>query len=445
VPIMPAIRLNQLFAIACGVCAACGTTVLAQPQIQRVPLVTPVVVNAHGAAIAALPDVNGDGKADFAVSSLFAVGNVGRVYIYSGATGQVIRQIVSPLAEADGYFGNSLAAVPDVNGDGVADVVVGGPNDSPGTSPVACGRAYIYSGATGQLLAKLLPPGGQLGGQFGYAVTGFADIDGDGRGDVAVGAPGERHSQSGNDDGRVHIYSGATGQRVRTIVFNASHSGDFGHSLATINDLNGDGKQEIIVGSPRARADRGGEAYVYSPVTGAKLRTMWSVNSQDDGRFGYAVSAVPDANGDGVPDVIVGAPREFGRSGRAYLFSGATGAIILQVRSPGVETDGRFGEAVTGLPDFNGDGRGDFVIGAAHEDPGFSQSDNGRAYIYSGATGQFLHKLIPPVNRAEEYFGAALAALPDVNGTGKPEIVVGAPGDDSPTYGHSGATFIYRY
>jgi hypothetical protein len=110
-----------------------------------------------------------------------------------------------------------------------------------------------------------------------------------------------------------------------------------------------------------------------------------------------------------------------------------------------MEPDGRFGEAVAGLPDCNGDGRGDFVVGAPHEDPGFASRDNGRAYVYSGAGGRFLFKLLPVSGHADEYFGYSLGALHDTNGTGRPEIVVGAPGDDSPSFGHAGAAYIYRY
>jgi hypothetical protein len=426
--------------------ALAGAAAAQTPQILRLRPLLPVHVSSHGAAIAVIPDLNGDGKPDIAVTSLFESEHIGRVYIYSGATGQTIRQLVSPNQELDNYYGTSIAAVPDANGDGIADIVVGAPADSPGNSPSQCGRAYLYSGATGQFILRFLPPSPQLLGEFGYAVAGLADLTGDGRGDVAIGAPDEALFPGGEDVGRVHLYSGATGARVRTIVSPTPRSsGDFGYALATIADLDGDGRQDLIVGAPKERADRSGQVHIISAATGQRLRTLSSPNPQNDGRFGAAVAAMPDANGDGIPDVVVGAPREFNRSGRVYVFSGATGVLLRQVQSPGIETDGRFGEAVAGLPDFNADGRGDFVVGAPHEDPGFSLEDNGRAYIYSGATGQFLLRLIPPSGVTAEYFGFALAAMPDINGTGRPEIVVGAPGDDSPTYGHAGVAYIYRY
>ena len=222
-------------------------------------------------------------------------------------------------------------------------------------------------------------------------------------------------------------------------------SGDFGYSVAMIPDINGDGREDIIVGAPKERSDRAGRAYVFSGATGQVLRQLDSPSPQADGRFGYAVAAVPDANGDGIPDIVVGAPREFSRQGRVYLFSGATGALLRGVQSPGLENNGRFGEAVAGLTDFNGDGRGDFIVGAPHEDPANSPEDAGRAYIYSGATGQFLNKVLPPRPALNEYFGAAVAGMFDNNGTGRPEVVVGAPGEDRPPYGPAGIAYLFKY
>lgn len=419
----------------------------AQPQVRTLAPASPVVVTFHGGVVVGLPDVNGDGKADIAVGSFFSVNHIGRVHVYSGATGQLIRQLVSPNLETDDLYGSSLAAVPDINGDGVADITVGAPMDSPSTSPQGCGRVYLYSGATGQLIRKLIPPSPQYLGQFGYAVAGLRDLNGDGAGEIAVGAPGERQGQ-GDDDGRVHIYSGVTGARLRTILPPVSqHSGDFGHAVASIADLSGDGRDELVIGDHRAGTDqvRGGRVYIYSPADGQLIRTLRSPNDQDDGRFGEALAVVPDTNGDGKPDIVVGAPREFGRSGRAYLFSGATGVLLARVQSPGLEADARFGEAVAGLPDLNGDGRGEFIVGAPHEDPGNASSDNGRAYVFSGDRGRFVLKLLPPVGRAEEYFGFSVAGLPDTNGNGRPEIVIGAPGEDSPAYGPAGAAYLFRY
>jgi hypothetical protein len=419
----------------------------APPPRSLPPAANPVVVTFHGSTVAALPDINGDGVPDIAVGSYFSNNNQGRVYIYSGANGQLIRTIFAIHIEEEGFFGAAISAVPDVNGDGVPDIIIGAPHDSPGPSPSQNGRVYIYSGATGQFLHRLIPAAPVEYGQFGYTVAGIQDVDGDGFGDVVVGAPYERsRSSSSNHSGRVHIYSGRTGQRIRSLHSpGEQHDGHFGEAVAVIRDLDGDGYQDIIVGSPKERPDRAGRVYVYSGRTGRVLLQMIPPAPQFDMRFGAAVAAVPDVDGDGFDDILVGAPRTNNREGRAFLYSGRTGQLLRRFQSPGGHEDGRFGYAVAGIPDVTGDGRGDVLIGAPHENPGNSPDKVGRAYIYDGATGRLYSKLLPPSPIEEEHFGHSVAGLPDTNANGRGEVLVGAPGDDSPSHGRAGRGYHFRY
>jgi hypothetical protein len=437
--------------LSCLVSAALTSSAIAQLQPapsprHLIPATNPVIVALHGSTVAALPDVNGDGIADIAVGSLLSTTNRGRVYIYSGATSQRLFQLVSPHPEEEGFFGNAISGIPDVNGDGIPDIVVGAPHDSPGTSPAQNGRAYIYSGANGQLLHKLLPVAPVEYGLFGYTVAGIQDVNGDGFGDVVIGAPYERSRTGSHQGGRVHIYSGATGRHIRSLHSGGEqHDGHFGEAVAVIGDLDGDGFQDILIGSPKERPDRAGRVYIYSGRTGRIIRKLLPPVAVEDMRFGEAVAAVPDTNGDGIPDIIVGAPRIFERTGRAYLFSGANGQLLRVFQSPANQIGGRFGASVAGVPDVTGDGRGDIIIGAYHENPGFSPDKVGRAYIYDGATGRLFSKLLPPRALEEEHFGHSVAGMPDTNGNGRGEVLVGAPGDDSPHYGRAGTAFHFRY
>ena len=184
--------------VALLVAAAAGRAAAQMPaQVSVLPPQSSAIVNLHGAAIAVLPDVNGDGIQDIAIGSLFGIGGVGRVYIYSGATGAVLRVLRSPTPESDGLYGNSISAVPDIDGDSVADIAVGAPGDSPGNSPRMCGRVYLYSGATGQYIGRLAPLSPEAFGEFGYSVAGLHDVNGDGRGDIAVGAPEDDYRRPG--------------------------------------------------------------------------------------------------------------------------------------------------------------------------------------------------------------------------------------------------------
>jgi hypothetical protein len=351
------------------------------------------------------------------------------------AYGQVL-QIVSPNAGPAGSFGDAVASIPDVNGDGTADFAIGAPGETV-NGFVGSGRVYIYSGATGALLRHVSPPNDETDQDFGECLAGVADLDGDGRGEILVGSPGADPDFSPNDAGRAYLYSGATGMRLRTLASpTPMANGSFGDDVAAIDDLDGDGRGELIVGAPgeTAAVVNSGKVYVFSGTTGVLLRTLSSPNPDFGGDFGDCVGAVPDINGDAVADVLVGAPFENplgapADCGRAYAFSGSTGILLRQFQSPGQEVGGGFGEAVLGVPDFNGDGRGDVLIGAPRENPNNTPADCGRVQIYSGGTGTFVTRLIPPLQQPGGAFGFALGPVPDRTGDGRPEIIVGAWGE----------------
>ena len=128
--------------------------------------------------------------------------------------------------------------------------------------------------------------------------------------------------------------------------------------------------------------------------------TLTSLNPEALGNFGVSTAGVPDLDGDGRGDVLVGAWRENGGAedaGRAYVFSGVTGARLRTLASPNPELDAQFGRSVAGVPDADGDGQGDLLVGAPLEDGGASNS--GRAYLFSGATGELLRTLVSPTRR----------------------------------------------
>ena len=119
-----------------------------------------------GAAVASGGDLNGDGHDDILVGAPGAFGSKGRVYVYCGSTSNLLYAVEG---EAIGdRFGASVAVIGDVTGDGVADFMVGAPHYS-GAAHHA-GRVYVYSGATGDLL--LTVTGQDANGRFGAAVTG---------------------------------------------------------------------------------------------------------------------------------------------------------------------------------------------------------------------------------------------------------------------------------
>jgi hypothetical protein len=306
-----------------------------------------------------------------------------------------------------------------------------------GVGPASLAAAIALLAATAPLSAdviELAPAAPQEAGDFGFSVSGVPDINGDGFDDVIVGAPDEDHFGV-TGTGRVAIYSGKTGALLRQHFSpNATTLGLFGRAVVGVEDLNGDGRGDYLVGAYNEAS--GGRAYLYSGANGSLLRTITSPNAQAGSAFGASMAGVPDLTGDGVMDYIIGAPQEavngLGGAGRAYVFNGASGALVRTVTSPNPDQGGGFGHSVAGATDTGGDGRGDYAIGAPFEEPAGAPTDSGRAYAYSGGTGLLLRSYLPSTPNLLGWYGWCVAAVPDLNGDTLSELVIGSPNEDVP-------------
>ncbi|HEX8384823.1 MAG TPA: T9SS type A sorting domain-containing protein [Rubricoccaceae bacterium] len=260
-------------------------------------------------------------------------------------------------------------------------------------------RTALAVAALGLLLARpvtaqtppstLTSPNPTLAGRFGEAVAGVADLDGDAIGDLLVGAAAE--DVGGVDQsGRVYVYSGGTGVRLRTLLSpNSEAGGRFGDAVASVPDADGDGKPDILVGA--SHEDGGGtdagRAYLFSGATGLTLRTLQSTSPESEGLFGFSVAGVSDADGDGRGDLLVGAPQEDGGvedSGRAYFFSGAVVGSSFQLESPDLQQLGVFGFSVAGVQAATADTRGGVLVGAPQQTN--AALSDGRAYTFPPQT-----------------------------------------------------------
>jgi len=188
-----------------------------------------------GSVLASVGDLDGDGFSDLAVSAPTTLNGAatGYVEVLSGATGAVVHHL-NALGAGDGY-GLGLGAIGDIDGDTVGDIGVGAPLGT---------YAICYSGATG---AQIRQHNDAQATQFGFAVEGVGDLNGDARSDYAIARPGPSFTP-----GTVDICSGADGSIFFTLVAQLSTIDQFGASLAGGSDLNGDGKLDIVVGEPKS-------------------------------------------------------------------------------------------------------------------------------------------------------------------------------------------------
>ena len=243
------------------------------------------------------------------------------------------------------------------------------------------GRAYLFNPSTGALLQtytsatpseeRSVPFGRIRGSDFGYAVAGMADVDGDGRGEAVVGAPGEWTGNFDADpapyDGRVYLYRSGAPVTAPVILRspNAARDGGFGNSLLGAPDLTGDGKADFVVGAPgedlTSAKDDEGRVYVYSGASGQAARALVSSEPTDESAFGAGLALVPDMNRNGVPEIAVSDPTQCcDKMPAFYVFDGATSALLYSVELPYIDWDLN---GLAGLPDLDGDGRGEVAAG----------------------------------------------------------------------------------
>jgi hypothetical protein len=348
----------------------------------------------------------------------------------------------TPDPQAWAYFGISVAAG-DVNGDGRADVAVGAPLQNVGGNSQQ-GRAYVFSGTDGSLVRPLDTPNPQTRAEFGGSVA-IGDVNADGKADVAVGAPEE--DVSGNSDqGRAYVFSGTNGSLLLTLGSpNPQPYSRFGVPVA-LGDVNGDGNADIGVGA--FQEDVGlnpnqGRAYVFSGTDGSLLLTLDSPNPQAWADFGLSV-AMGDVNGDGKADIGVGAPLEdvSGNSdqGRGYVFSGVDGSLLSTLDSPNPGAGARFAHSLA-VGEVDGDGKADIAVGAAEEEVS-GKTGQGRAYVVSGIDGTLLFTLDTPTPQSDAWFGRSVA-VGDVNGDGRADVVVGAHGADVDGLENQGRAYAF--
>jgi hypothetical protein len=377
--------------------------------------------------------------------------------------------------DAGDAMGAALANIGDLEGDGVIDLAVGAPGDDAngnnrgavwvmfmngdGTVDVSTRIAQNLNGFTGNL---------DNNDQFGSAVTGIGDLNGDGFRDIAVGAPLD--DDGGDDRGALWIlFLNANGTVAASSKISHQQGGfpgnlengeQFGGAVTSLGDLDNDGVVDLAVGAPLTIDNnvRKGAVWILFMNSNGTVKSARKIGDGDsdfkgdlfaDDRFGSAVAGIGDLDGDGIPDLAVGAEEfDAGGSNRGaiwILFMNRNGTVKDQRRIAsndggfeGSLSDGdHFGSAIAPVGDQNGDGIADLAVGAELDDDG--GSDRGAIWVLfmktsgkvkdavkiSNLDGRFKEDLDDGDN-----FGAALAGLGNLNNDKNDDIAVGSPLDD---------------
>jgi FG-GAP repeat len=356
-----------------------------------------------GWSVSAVRDLDGDGRPQAIGGSPLddIVGlDSGSAAILKG-NGVDLHRLTGTLFDSS-LFGNSVLGMEDLNKDLAPDVIIGAPADDSACS--GCGRVFIFSGRDGSLIDHL--DGIQTSDSLGWSLCRLEDVNHDGVDDFVVGARALFAPH-----GRAILVSGA--DRKVLLEFSGDAKADgFGTSVSDAGDVDKDGIDDVIIGSPDYTLATPGKAVLFSGANGAKLRTFDGEAPRD--AFGWSVAGAGDVNGDGYPDQLVGIGLAF--SGYAKLYSGKTGALLYRFAGPAGAWD-LFGEAVAGVGDLNRDGYADIAIGAPNGGNGsvtvFLGNDlylNAQPRIVSPATPVTL------VTREAEPGQPALLVINSVNG-----------------------------
>jgi hypothetical protein len=383
-----------------------------------------------GMSLDLVGDIDGDGIGDFLAGTSGDPSNPkakGFVKRMSGVDGSEFSKVTG-LRTGD-RFGTSVAGIGDVDLDGVADYAVGAPGVD--VQGLASGAVYAISGASGSVLYEI---DGNAGDQLGATVAALGDVDGDGFCDFAVGSWSTY----------ALMVSGATGKVLATL--SCSKPSVSIKMVAGGGDLDGDGVPDVALGDVNSSLGSwyGGAVSLFSGATGQPL---YEIASAAGAAYFGVVEFTEDVDGDGTPDLFIGAPFDSTYAvsgGSCWVYSGRTGALITGF-VPGSATacgGWAMGESVRSAGDTNGDGAVDWLIGVIGY-AGSPSGDRGTVFLMSGRDGGLLYHFEEPAGSGTG-LGMVIAKPRDFDGDGVVDFPFGAPGVGHATLGGCGDVSIRK-
>jgi hypothetical protein len=438
-----------------------------------------------GYSVSNAGDVNGDGLDDLLVGSLSGSGvNVTQSYVVFGKLNTTAVDLTSVAlgvggfritSENQGAAGQSLSAIGDINGDGLADVLVGDPTLDQSTGS-DFGRSYVVYGKKTTEAVSLANVAAGTGGfaltgsnvlaRTGFSVAGAGDINADGYADLLLTS----------SNGFVYVVFGKANNSSLNMASIAAGTGGYvitappsdaninaGVNVSSAGDVNGDGFADLIFGNPAASVGNNGVAGNAYIVFGKATNTQQSHSDIGNGMGGFmvtsdvnseqlggSVSGAGDVNGDGLADVIIGAsfasPNGKIRAGKSYVVFGKTNnttpvkaSDLTNGMGGGFVINGETaadssGFDVSNAGDVNGDGLADLLVSAYINDPN-GVTDAGRAYVVYGKATTAAVELSEiakgnggfAINggTSNDYLGWSVSAAGDVNGDGLADLLMG--------------------
>ncbi|MEH2007704.1 MAG: integrin alpha, partial [Nostoc sp.] len=413
----------------------------------------------------------------------------------NGTNGFVINGI-----NAGDYSGWSVSSAGDINGDGIADLIIGADNASPNGD--FSGQSYVVFGSKSGFGAQVnlstlngtngfVINGINADDHSGWSVSSAGDINGDGIDDLIIGTDEESES-NGTESGQSYVVfgsksgfdaqvnlstlNGTNGFAINGII-NAEDRGDW--AVSSAGDINGDGIPDLIIGaniegSFGERLEPGyvvfgsksgfGAQFNLSTLNGTNGFVINGINSYE--LVGWSVSSAGDINGDGIADLIIGAynpgrngePSQqgyvvfgskfgFGAQFNLSTLNGTNGFAINTISSNAYNF---LGFSVSSAGDINGDGIADLIIGAPNASPNVAYS--GQSYVVFGSKGGFGAQFnVSTLNGTNgfainginpgDYSGSSVSNAGDINGDGIADLIIGAP-NASPNVAYSGQSYV---
>jgi hypothetical protein len=341
-------------------------------------------------------------------------------------------------------FGCAINNIGDINGDLVSDILVGACRYN--TTLKQAGKIFVYFGGsdiTAKSMADWNFEGDQKESSFGSAVSPAGDLNKDNFADFIVGAK-YYDTEGKTNNGKAFVFFGGKKEDISIspdwIATGIDSYSLFGYSVSSAGDVDGNGYPDIIVGSPGLT--NFGYAYVFlNSISGLEdIPSITITNSQPGAKFGSSVAGIGDVNHDGFDDVLIGSPSAKNESeevvGCVYLYLGSGGATSSDYQDYdwmhcGDQVGGLFGATVAAAGNMNNDPENlaDFLVGM----PNFSMSNEQRGAIFlffgssSNPSGVDDYYEYTYGKQSSTGFGSALSSTGDVNNDSVPDVIVGAP------------------